>query len=57
MTAVVIDNGCGVISAGFAGEDSPAAGFPAMVRVKKTFLGTMVLPPFPLPPLINIYYY
>ena len=31
VSAVVLDNGSGMVKAGFAGDDAPRAGFPALV--------------------------
>jgi actin beta/gamma 1 len=35
ITAVVIDNGSGMVKGGFAGDDAPRAVFPALNRTTK----------------------
>ena len=43
QTALVIDNGSGMVKAGFSGDDAPRAVFPSIVgrpKVKSTMVGS-----------------
>jgi len=39
---VVLDNGSGMVKAGFAGEEAPAVVFPAIVGRPRKEMGTMI---------------